>query len=299
MKKFLALLLIAVLVLSLSGCGLAQGRLAIAAAKMQKLNSLRMDLDFDFGMTMSMLGESTDMDMDITGTVSLTGDPLRVESDLSTEIFGEPFHILCYSNKEGSKLVSYLSTDGGKLWTRNETDVSVPEGGLLNTQTVAGIIKLAGSFSEQGTETVRGSEAIVYVGEITGEDLNAVFADAGMEAELEKALKADIPDGSLDFTGIDPVSMTLCLDKSSNMFSRLTLDLSPMMRVLTPVVLHTAVSSALSQNSLGDLGSLDLSILGFSFDLSRVVLSCELYDFDAVGDISIPAEALSAQTVAA
>ena len=300
LKKPLALLLLVALVLSLSGCGLAQGRLAIAAMKMQKLNSLRMDLDLELGMTMSMLGENTNIDMDLSGIVGLVIEPLKIEADLSTELFGEPFHLLCYANQDGSKLVTFTSVDGGRLWSRSENEISAPEGGsFLNAETIAGIAKLAGSFVEQGTDTVRGSEVTIYAGKVTGEDLNTVFAAAGLEQTLEKALEADIPDGSLDFSGIDPVPITLCLDRSANMFTRFTIDLSPMMQILTPVVLHTAVSSALSRSAFGDLGSLDLSILGFSFDLNKVILSCEMYDFDAVGDITVPAEALSAGEAAA
>ena len=43
-----------------------------------------------------------------------------------------------------------------------------------------------------------------------------------------------------------------------------------------------------------ELSTLDLSALGFKVETGRVFASGELYDFNAVGTIEIPAEALNA-----
>ena len=43
----------------------------------------------------------------------------------------------------------------------------------------------------------------------------------------------------------------------------------------------------------------DLSALGFSRDIHTLNVSAELYNFDAVGEITIPPEALAAEVAAA
>ena len=172
LKKALSLFLVFLMVLSFSGCGIFGSRLAVAAMKMQKLQSLRMDIEADLDMNMNMFGESVDLDMLVNGPVDLVCSPLKSKADLTANMMGDTLDILCYAENTGNRFKAYCSTDGGKNWTKTESDLSDLSSGIsFDAKSIAGLLKLASAFEEKGTETVRGSEAVVYSGEIPVADL--------------------------------------------------------------------------------------------------------------------------------
>ena len=74
------------------------------------------------------------------------------------------------------------------------------------------------------------------------------------------------------------------------------LDLTELMASLMPAMVDAIMAETASQ---AGLEGLDLSALGFKVETGRVFASGELYDFNAVGTIEIPAEALDAQELEA
>ena len=64
---------------------------------------------------------------------------------------------------------------------------------------------------------------------------------------------------------------------------------------MMPAVMDKALASVSEQAGLGDF---DLSALGFELEVGKVFVTAELYDFDAVGPIEIPAAAREAEEAA-
>ena len=81
------------------------------------------------------------------------------------------------------------------------------------------------------------------------------------------------------------------------MLVKCSVDLTGLMQTMLPVLTQAAIQSAMQESGLGNIGGLGLSLLGFELNVSKLVASAVLYDFDAVGEIVIPPEALSAVTV--
>ena len=81
------------------------------------------------------------------------------------------------------------------------------------------------------------------------------------------------------------------------MLVKVSTDLTEMVQKLTPVILEQVMKTVVDQSGLGalaGLGGLDLGMLGIDFDIRQLVITMELYDFDAVGVITIPPEVHSA-----
>lgn len=300
-KKLIAILLVLTVSLSLTACSGLGTKAAKAALKMQKLNSLRTDLDVDFGMSVSMFGESMDLNMDLNGTVDLNTSPIRGKADMNVSMENTTEKILIYFEKEGSSLILYTSPDGGNTWTKTEADASEGSKISISKESLAALIQLGKSFEATGTETVRGSEAVVYSGilhwaDFITDDMQARFLKA-IEDEMGKALETEVDLSEVDLRELGDIPLTLCLDKKSSMPVKFSADLTETVRNIMPVILNVVMKSVVNQSGLGaiaGLGGIDLGMLGVDFDVRELVVTAELYDFDAVGEITIPAEAQAA-----
>ena len=291
-KRCTALLLILALALALAGCGFA-AKMTRAAKKMEKLQSYRMDLDMDMALKLSMLGQSMDMDMKISGSSDVNTNPSKTKADLRIKMLGEEIPMLSYTDKADTGLVTYSSPDGGETWTRQT--VESPElAEAAGKNGFANLLKLASSFEKTGTETVRGSMATVYSGVIAGADLESVM-------EISVVLKnvfstMDMSMDGLDLTQYGSIPTTISLDNKSGMVVRYTMDMTEFMSKMMPAMMDAVMKEAAAESGLEGL---DLSKLGFSVETGRIFAAVELYDFDAVGTIEIPAEALAAPELAA
>ena len=296
MKKFKAivcLFLVLVMAVGLAGCGSFEMKMLAAAKKMEKLQSYRMDMDMDIGLRLSLLGESTDLEMSIDGTVDVNTDPKRTKTELGTELLGSRLGILSYSEKEGERTVSYVSQDGGKTWVKRSAEGG-KLGELADKDKIAALLKLAKSFEESGTETVRGSEATVFAGDVQGADIGGILEATGLLGSLAEAM--DLDEGlDIDFAASGSVPVTIAIDKKSGMIVRYTMDLSEIMQNVMPGLLDQLVASASAEAGLEDL---NLGMFGFELEVGKVFVTAELYDFDAVGPIEIPAAAREAEETA-
>lgn len=300
-KKLIAILLVLALSLSLTACSGFGSGIAKAAVKMQKLKSFRTDLDMDLGMSLSMFGEALDMDLDLTGTVDWNTSPFKGKADIRVSMEDTAEQLLLYMETEESKLVVYSSADGGKTWSRSEAAASSVPSLNLGKESLAALIQLGKSFEETGTEIVRGSEAVVYSGTvhlaefITDDTLDSILK--AIEEAIEKALDTDIDLSEADLNDLGDVPLTFSIDKKSSMLVKVSTDLTEMVQKLTPVILEQVMKTVVDQSGLGalaGLGGLDLGMLGIDFDIRQLVITMELYDFDAVGVITIPPEVHSA-----
>ena len=291
-KRCTAVLLILALTLALAGCGFA-AKMTRAAKKMERLQSYRMGLDMDMALKLSMLGQSMDMDMKISGSSDVNTDPSRTRAELRIKMLGQDIPMLSYTDKTGTGLVTYSSPDGGKTWTRQT--VESPElAEAAGKNGFTRLLKLASAFEKTGTETVRGSMATVYSGVITGEDLESVMEISGVLKNVFSTM--DMSMDGLDLTQYGGIPTTISLDNKSGMVVKYTMDMTEFMGKMMPAMMEAVMKEAAADSGLEGL---DLSKLGFSVETGRVFAAVELYDFDAVGAIEIPAEALSAPEAAA
>ena len=291
-KRCTAVLLVLALALALTGCGFA-AKMARAAKKMEKLQSYRMDLDMDMALKLSMLRQSMDMDMKITGGSDVCLDPSRTRTELRISMLGQEIPMVSYTDKTDAGLVTYSSPDGGKTWTRQT--VESPElAEAAGKNGFSNLLRLAAGFEKTGTETVRGSEATVYSGVITGEDMERVMEMSGVLKNVFSSM--DMSMDGLDLSQYGGIPTTISLDNKSGMVVRYTMDMTEFMGKMMPAMMDAVMKDAAAESGLGNL---DLSTLGFSVETGRVFAAVELYDFDAVGAIEIPAEALSAPEAAA
>lgn len=240
-----------------------------------------------------MLGQSMDMDMKISGSSDVNTDPSRTRAELRIKMLGQDIPMLSYTDKTGTGLVTYSSPDGGKTWTRQT--VESPElAEAAGKNGFTRLLKLASGFEKTGTETVRGSMATVYSGVITGEDLESVMEISGVLKNVFSTM--DMSMDGLDLTQYGGIPTTISLDNKSGMVVRYTMDMTEFMGKMMPAMMDAVMKEAAADSGLEGL---DLSKLGFSVETGRVFAAVELYDFDAVGTIEIPAEALAAPEAAA
>ena len=239
-KKLAALLLIAALMLALAGCGFIS-QLSMAVWKMGKLKSYRMDMDMDMEIKISVLGQSMDMDMELGSESDISLKPDRTKSTMSVGMFGEKFSVLSYTDKTDTETVTYSSQDGGKTWSR-QTEENKAQDKKANKQSFTALLKLAAGFEKTGTETVRGSEATVYAGVISGADIASVTEVSEALTNAFSAMNMSAEELKLEEFGNVPV--TIAIDNKSNMIVRYTMDLTEFMGNMMPVVMESIMAEA-------------------------------------------------------
>ena len=290
-RKIACLFLALAMMLSLAACDSFEVKMTRAAKKMEKLQSYRMDMDIDMQMSMSLLGQSMPLDLGIKGTTDVDSKSDRTKTEFDMNMLGETVHLLSYTEKDGERLVGYVSQDGGETWIKQSAERA--EAAQISAKDKLGmLLKLAKSFEKSGTETVRGSEATVFSGVIQGEEIAAAVEMSGVLDSLKESMDIDLADADIDLSQCGSIPATIAIDNKSGMITRYTMDLTEVMQHLMPTLLDRALSSVSEQ--LG-LEGLDLSALGFEAEIGRVFTAAELYDFDAVGTIEIPDAARAAE----
>ena len=291
MKRFTALLLILALALALAGCGFMSA-MARASRKMEKLHSYRMDMAMEMDLRMTILGQSMDMDMLVASVSDVEVEPARSRSDIKLSMLGEEMNLLSFTEKTDAGVVSYNSVNGGETWGKKTLE-NAELSASGDKQSFSNLLKLAEGFEKTGTETVRGSKATVYAGVIGGDQLGMVLGMSDTFANVFSAM--NMPVDEADFSSYGDVPVTIAIDDESHMVTRYTMDLTALMAALMPAMLKAVLTEAAAESGLKGF---DMNALGFSVETGRVFTSVELYDFDQVGTIEIPAEALAAPEVA-
>lgn len=288
-KKIAALILALAMLLCLSACGMFETRMARAAVKMQKLESMRMDMDLDLGLDVSLLGASEDMNIGIHGSGDVLLDPLIMRMILHVDAVDEKLETLYYVRQNGQEYQVFFSPDDGETWMKETAEGEALPAQAPTAEQLKFLLKCAESFAESGKETIKGSQATVYSGVIEGENLDVILAASGVMEALSEALEMDLSDVEVSRYGSVPC--TIAIDNRSGMVVRYTLDLTQVLQGAMDEAIQGVLQS-MAEDSL--LGGLDLSGLGFHVELSRAMTTVTLYDFDQVGEIQIPQEALDA-----
>ncbi len=302
--KLLALLLVLLMTFALSGCSVIT--ITKTAANMNSLDSVSADLNLDLSMDLTVMEETTPMAITVTGPLDIDLDHDKGKADLTIDLMGEKLALLLYFEEREDSFVIYASPDNGESWTKNETPLNdEKEKDSSDLKSLAMIKNLAKSFEETGTETVRGNEAVIYSGSILWKDLlGDVDLSSAMEAAGAAAAAAGTP---IDFSGMDltelgSIPVTIGFDKKNALIVKGSIDLTETVQNLIPMVMKVAMQSIAAQSGVEDTAEMedfDLSALGFNLDVHTLTVSAELYNFDAVGEITIPPEALAAESAAA
>ena len=300
-QKVLALLLISLMALSLSGCSLIT--ITKTASNMNSLKSVSADLALNLGMDMTMMDETSPFEIAVSGPFDFDLANGKGKSDLTLDLMGENVDLLLYYERLEDKFVIYTSADNGETWSKNETALSdQQEKDSSDLKSLAMIKKLSKSFEETGTETVRGKEAVIYSGNILWEDLagDLDLSTAAEAAGSASGMPLDFSD--LDLAALGSIPVTVGYDKENDLIVKGSADLTETVQNLIPMVMKVVMKSIAAESGMEDSAEMedfDLSDLGFSLDIRTLNVSAELYNFDAVGEITIPPEALAAKVAAA
>ena len=300
-QKVLALLLISLMALSLSGCSLIT--ITKTASNMNSLKSVSADLALNLGMDMTMMDETSPFEIAVSGPFDFDLANGKGKSDLTLDLMGENVDLLLYYERLEDKVVIYTSADNGETWSKNETTLSdQQEKDSSDLKSLAMIKKLSKSFEETGTETVRGKEAVIYSGNILWEDLagDLDLSTAAEAAGSASGMPLDFSD--LDLAALGSIPVTVGYDKENDLIVKGSADLTETVQNLIPMVMKVVMKSIAAESGMEDSAEMedfDLSDLGFSLDIRTLNVSAELYNFDAVGEITIPPEALAAEVAAA
>ena len=300
-QKVLALLLISLMALSLSGCSLIT--ITKTASNMNSLKSVSADLALNLNMDMTMMDETSPLEIAVSGPFDFDLANGKGKADLTLDLMGENVNLLLYYERLEDKFVIYTSADNGETWSKNETALSdQQEKDSSDLKALAMIKKLSNSFEETGTETVRGKEAVIYSGNILWEDLagDVDLSSAAEAAGSASGMPLDFSD--LDLTALGSIPVTIGYDKENDLIVKGSADLTETVQNLIPMVMKVVMKSIAAESGMEDSAEMedfDLSDLGFSLDIQTLNVSAELYNFDAVGEITIPPEALAAEVAAA
>ena len=300
-QKVLALLLISLMALSLSGCSLIT--ITKTASNMNSLKSVSADLALNLNMDMTMMDETSPLEIAVSGPFDFDLANGKGKADLTLDLMGENVDLLLYYERLEDKFVIYTSADNGETWSKNETALSdQQEKDSSDLKALAMIKKLSNSFEETGTETVRGKEAVIYSGNILWEDLagDVDLSSAAEAAGSASGMPLDFSD--LDLTALGSIPVTIGYDKENDLIVKGSADLTETVQNLIPMVMKVVMKSIAAESGMEDSAEMedfDLSDLGFSLDIRTLNVSAELYNFDAIGEITIPPEALAAEVAAA
>ena len=300
-QKVLALLLISLMALSLSGCSLIT--ITKTASNMNNLKSVSADTVLNLSVDMAMMGETSPFEIAVSGPFDFDLANGKGKGDLTLDLMGENVNLLLYYERLEDKVVIYTSADSGETWSKNETSLSdQQEKGSSDLKSLAMIKKLSKSFEETGTETVRGKEAVIYSGTILWKDLvgDVDLSSAAEAAGSASGMQFDLSD--LDLTTLGSIPLTVGYDKENDLIVKGSADLTETVQNLIPMIMKVAMKSIAAESGMEDSSEMedfDPIDLGFTMDIQTLTVSAELYNFDAVGEITIPPEALAAKVAAA
>ena len=265
--------------------------MAKAANKLKKVDGFRTDLVFylDSDVKMGRLS-LLDLNMDVTGTLDFDKEHRTAKGILHVTAMDEEEDILVYMEYVGNVQRVYTSEDNGRTWKLNETEVD-PEAtvnlfdiGLsdLDKDQLALLSRLSDSFEEYGTLDVHGSEATLYLGNVSLQDFEEVADLSLMRETLSETLQTELTEE--DISGIGDMPVIIGLDNDSGMITFLALDMTETMQGIVANAMKTYVSEMVSE----DLGGLDLDLFNISIDVNDCEVEAMLYDFAEVGYIVIP-----------
>ena len=298
-KRILAVLLVLVLVFGLSGCTAFETKMAKAANKMKKVDNFRSDVSMVMALDMNMLGMSLmDMAMEITGTLDIDKDHGVMKGDLHLDMMDEKSDVLLYVEQDGDLVRTYSSNDGGETWTLKEQPLDAENSaGFTGLFDIGGITDLdkdklqqlkaiAETFEEIGTEEVKGSEATLYRGKLSMNDVQDRTALVMLLDQLNEQMGTELTED--DLTGISDMPVIIGIDNQSGLITRLAFDMTDMMQSIVGIAMEIYLTQMMEAEGSADVGIDAATLRMMKINVSECSLVADLYDFNAVGDVVIP-----------
>lgn len=265
MRKKITWLLTAIMLLSavmLSGCGskkvTAESLVKEVNENSEKVKSFSGDLDMQMSINMSQDGYAMDMDMGMEGTFEATTNP---------EIFHMATKLKMDLLGVSMDMDVYSQKDGDKVntyvgmagnWTKTEEDASKLSQGNLDE--MYSVVDGADMTLAEKTEEYNGKEVYVLTGTVTGDKLQEVMGAMGNVTS----------DMDLDISGME-ANMTLKVYKDTKLPATVTIEMK----------------------DNGDGIDAD----GVTIKFNTMVMTMNYTEFDTVDSITIPEEALKADTI--
>ena len=276
-KKLLAALLVLALMLGLCACGdpkTPEEVMAKAGENLAKVKSMTFDMTLE--MSMSAGGETVDMVVGMEGET--TTEPVVVHADMGIDLGAlGAMEMELYAEQKDDTVTTYISALG--QWRKEEAPLDEENAALDAKGDMGSSLAYASGLEEIGVETVGGVEAARYDGVITKEHLQEVLKNTGVLDDLGDAmdLKKSLEDAAENTAGLGDIPISIWIDKEAMLPVRYEMDMTEMMQKLTAQV-SAAVSAEYPT-------------------VSRMKISMTIGGIDAVGAITIPAEARNAASM--
>ena len=257
---------------------------AIAAAneKLQQVKSMHMDMEMNMGMVITIamgeLKQTMPMDIHMLYAMDVINDPYVGRADVTLSTNDESMQGVIYVVKEGEDMILYASDDDGVTWNKtvNPKDSQLPQGPSETLDMFSGE---GVNIQLTGVEEVNGKPAKVYAGTIDGKFLQQVLNTSGSMNELTEAMGADMSEEAL--ANLSDIDVTIMIDAESGLPVRYVIDMAGAMKDLMITALVASMGGELPEGVEMDI------------DMSAMVITMTLSNFDAVEPIEIPEAALN------
>ena len=279
-NKVLGLVTALALILSLAACagGQKSAREALEAAMGHsgQESSMSAKVVMEAEMKLSLGGEEQTAQMLTSMEISMFYEPLKMKLNMSVEAGGQSMDAKLYALEQDGACMLYLND--GEDWYSSSVDVSDLEGytGLADLELLRG---LSGELAEAGSEELDGTDTYRYTGAFSGKEALQIMGDSGA-LDSVASLGLD-PEEFLDqlTREVSDIPVTVWIGKDACRVVRYEMDMSGAMNDLVREMLAAALGSQAEDVTM-------------EFPTMRAGVDC--WDYGAVEDFDIPAEALEA-----
>ena len=284
-RKTLSLLLAMLMLMSISVTALAEEPKPAEEASYENLDSWSMDTTVNIDLTMNMMGEEMALQMEIGTAIDMTKSPERCRTEMTTDSMGDSQKTILYYEKDGNNFTVVVSEDGGETWNKQVLpEEQFPANMQASLASFAKLTDYASVLTKTGTETIKGREATVYSGSLTGEQAADYIETTGALSALE-SMFATGPD-AMDVGELGEMPLSIAIDNETGMLVWFNMDMSDYLQHLMDRVLNTIIQSALGEEELPE--DLDLSMFEASVVIREASGDTTLYNFNEVGEIQLP-----------
>lgn len=284
-RKTLTLLLAMLMLMSISVTALAEEPKPAEEASYENLDSWSMDTTVNIDLTMNMMGEEMALQMEIGTAIDMTKSPERCRTEMTTDSMGDSQKTILYYEKDGNNFTVVVSEDGGETWNKQVLPAEqFPANMQASLASFAKLTDYASVLTKTGTETIKGREATVYSGSLTGEQAADYIETTGALSALE-SMFATGPD-AMDVGELGEMPLSIAIDNETGMLVWFNMDMSDYLQHLMDRVLNTIIQSALGEEELPE--DLDLSMFEASVVIREASGDTTLYNFNEVGEIQLP-----------
>ena len=284
-RKTLTLLLAMLMLMSISVTALAEEPKPAEEASYENLDSWSMDTTVNIDLTMNMMGEEMALQMEIGTAIDMTKSPERCRTEMTTDSMGDSQKTILYYEKDGNNFAVVVSEDGGETWNKQVLPAEqFPANMQASLASFAKLTDYASVLTKTGTETIKGREATVYSGSLTGEQAADYIETTGALSALE-SMFATGPD-AMDVGELGEMPLSIAIDNETGMLVWFNMDMSDYLQHLMDRVLNTIIQSALGEEELPE--DLDLSMFEASVVIREASGDTTLYNFNEVGEIQLP-----------